>query len=189
MKKIYFITFLAMLAMVSQAQIAHSSLYGSTRKNQPTSSRLWLDLGAGSFTGDLEKTGVALDLGLRYTHMFHENVGWDVIKLSAQTDTKEFSDMLNVQLKTGIRTVTPVLFGNSSLYANFSAGYGYYTYIEKGGFVWEVGAGINITPNISLGVNYNSANFKVDDYFDIGDYSYYDKVKIGIVSLRVAYGF
>lgn len=190
MKKTIFIALLAMFTLASQAQIVSSRSSRITTQKAGHTPSIFVDFGAGAFTGDIEDAGVALDLGLRWNHMFTENIGWDILKVSAQTSTKEFTEALNVQGKTGIRAVTPVLFGNSTLYANFAGGYGYYTDIEEGGFVWEVGAGINITPRFAVGINYNSANYSFDwkDHYDYGGHEKVD-VKCGIVSLRLSYGF
>jgi len=183
MKKIILISFVTLFTLAAQAQIVSSRSSRITTEHRDYHPAIWVDLGPGLYTGDVKDTGVAIDLGFRWNHMFTENIGWDILKISAQTDTKNFKEALNIQGKTGIRGVTPILFGNSSLYANFAGGYGYYTDIEKGGFVWEVGAGINISSRFSVGINYNSANYT---------YEYYrsdETVKVGLISLRLSYGF
>ncbi len=187
MKKILLFVILAISVNVAQGQIVKSqmnqfeTLNGEYSEYHPP---VWLDFGIGTITGDPEDTGIGLDLGLRWTYMFTENIGWDIVKISAQTDTKSFVEALNVQGKTGIRGVSPVLFGNSSLYANFGCGYGYYTDIEEGGFVWEIGAGVNVTPRFSIGLNYNSADYSVELY-----HSDKQDVSAGLFSLRLSYGF
>lgn len=183
MRKFFVLALMALFTMASQAQIVSSRSSRITRERTVHKPVIWADLGVGTFTGDPEDTGVAIDLGFRWNHMFTENIGWDILKISAQTDTKDFTESLNVQGKTGIRGVTPVLFGNSTLYANFAGGYGYYTDIEEGGFVWEAGAGINITPCFSVGINYNSANYTYESS------RYKQDVKVGLLSLRLSYGF
>ena len=187
MKKYFVFAIVAMFALASQAQIVSSRSSRITHERGEHHPSIWVDLGLGTFTGDAEDTGLGLDLGFRWTNMFTENIGWDVVKISAQTDTKNFTEALNVQGKTGIRGVTPVLFGNSTLYANFGGGYGYYTDIEEGGFVWEVGAGINVTPRFSVGINYNSANYSYE--YGSGRYHQEQDVKVGLLSLRLSYGF
>lgn len=187
MKKLFIVAFMAMFTIASQAQIVSSRSSRITYEKGEYHPAIWVDFGLGTFTGDPEDTGLALDLGFRWNHMFTENIGWDILKVSAQTDTKHFSESLNVQGKTGIRGVTPVLFGNCSLYANFAGGYGYYTKVEEGGFVWEVGAGVNVTPRFSVGINYNSANYSVK--YGSGKYSGEQDVKVGLLSLRLSYGF
>ncbi len=184
MKKFFIFVFMTMFTLASQAQIVSSQSSRITREKGVYNPAIWVDFGLGTYTGDPEDTGLGLDLGFRWNHMFTENIGWDILKISAQTDTKSFGESLNVQAKTGIRGVSPVLFGNSSLYANFAGGYGYYTDIEEGGFVWEIGAGVNVTSRFSVGINYNSANYSIE----VPRYGDQD-VKVGLLSLRLSYGF
>lgn len=183
MKKIFVLAFMAMFSLAIQAQIVSSRSSRITTTYTERTPAIWLDFGPGFFTGDAEDTGLGIDLGFRWNHMFTENIGWDILKVSAQTDTKNFGDALNIQAKTGIRGVTPILFGNSSLYANLAGGYGYYTDIEKGGFVWEVGAGINLTRKFAIGINYNSTQYEYSSRYSDST------VKVGLLSLRLSYGF
>ncbi len=187
MKKIIILALVTMFTLASQAQIVSSRSSRITRTVTERKPAIWIDFGPGFFTGDAENTGLGLDLGIRWNHMFTENIGWDILKISAQTDTKNFGDALNVQAKTGIRGVTPVLFGNSSLYANFAGGYGHYPDAESGGFVWEVGAGVNITRHFSVGINYNSTKYTAK--YTVRGYSSSVDAKVGLLSLRLSYGF
>lgn len=182
MKKIFLSAILGLFAIAGQAQIVSSTSSRITVTHKERTPSLFLDLGAGGFTGDADGFGV--DLGLRWTHMFSPSIGWDVLKVSAQSTIDEPIDDLNIQAKTGIRGVSPVLFGASgTVYANFAGGYGYYTDIEEGGFAWEIGAGVNFNKHISLGIVYNSCNYSYDYYY--GD----EDVKVGLVSLRLGIGF
>lgn len=183
MKKLLLLAVMALFTSSTFAQLLTSSRVARGDRAH----NIWVDLGVGTVTGDAENTGVAVDLGFRWTKMFTENVGWDILKLSGQTDTKSFKEALNAQVKTGVRGVSPVLFGNSTIYANFAGGYGYYFDMEKGGFVWEIGAGVNITPRFAVGINYNNANYKFG-----GRKKYEDeetKVKYGLLTLRLSYAF
>ena len=91
---------------------------------------------------------------------------------------------MNIQAKTGVRGVTPVLFGNSgTLYANLALGYGYYTHVEEGGVAWEIGAGANFNKNISLGISYNRCDYTTDVYWSEED------VEIGLFTVRLSIGF
>ena len=147
-------------------------------------SKIWFDLGAGAYTGDVSNTGLGVEMGFRWTQMFGESFGWDILKLSAQTDTKNFTEALNLQLKTGARYVSPVLFGNQSLYANIAAGYGLFTdNTDAKGFAWEIGAGINITPRISAGIVYNSQNYSLDVYHGESQ-----SFNVGYIGLRLGLG-
>lgn len=177
MKKIILVAIMAIMTTSAFAQIVSSQSSRITRekKEARTTSSIFVDLGVGVFTGDTYDTGAGVDLGFRWNRMFTPNIGWDILKISAQTDTKHFTESLNVQAKSGIRGVSPVLFGNSSIYANAAAGYAYFTDPSDGGFVWEVGAGLNVTPRFAVGVAYNSIHINDAD--------------AGLVSLRLSYGF
>jgi len=190
MKRILISFAFAMIALVSNAQIVSSQSSRITRTHTERTPIIFLDLGAGGFTGDGDDFGI--DLGLRATKMFHPNVGWDILKVSAQTSVDDFIDALNIQAKTGVRGVSPVLFGSAgTIYANFALGYGYYTDIEEGGVAWELGCGVNFNKHISLGIAYNRCDYSYE-------YSYYSSrywhsedvdVKLGLFSVRLSIGF
>lgn len=150
----------AVITSTSFAQLVTSSRV-SVQRSESKPGLVWVDFGAGGFTGDVYDSGLGVDLGIRVTKMFTSSIGWDIFKISAQTDTKNFSESLELQAKTGIRYVSPVFFGNNgSVYGNVSLGYGYFTDMEKSAFVWEVGAGFNLTSRFSIGGVYNSSHVK-----------------------------
>lgn len=195
MKKILVLALTAMFAMASQAQIVSSRSTGITKVKTEKSHNFWIEGGVGTFSGDWNDTGAGIDLGFRWTKMFSENIGWDIIKAGAMTDTNNFGDALNVQFKTGLRLVSPVMFGESTLYGAVSAGYGLFTEEAESAFVWEVGAGINVTPRFSVGVAYNAQNLtrEVEYGYYNGYYYTHDKekfdIKGGYLSLKLAYAF
>lgn len=134
-----------------------------TTEVSSVSSGIWLDVGAGGYTCDYEKFliwdysgGVGVNVGVRYTKMFNNYLGWDVLKINAQTDLKKFSDMLDVQIMSGLRLVSPVLFGHQTAYFSAAIGGTYFTGQNKGNFAWEGGLGINVSPKFSIGAFYNS---------------------------------
>ncbi len=196
MKKILFLAFVAFMSLNSQAQIVSSRSSMTTRQvieeKGPKTNFFCIDFGAGTFSGDWKDAGVGIDLGFRWTKMFTENIGWDIIKAGAMTDTKNFGDALNVQFKTGVRGVSPVLFGESTGYVALSAGYGLYTDEAESAFVWEIGAGINFTSHFAVGVAYNAQNLSRE----IKYYNYYGSktkekfdIKGGYLSLKLSYAF
>jgi len=160
MKKIFFLFVLAFICSSSYAQLVTSSRVSVEKKP----SAIWLDLGVGGFSGDVSNTGLGVDLGLRWNKPFSDNISWDIIKVKAETDTKNFTDLLMAQATTGIRGTTPNLFGNSSIFGAASVGYGYLFDPEEGGVCWEISAGINITPRFLIGVAYNNQAVNIDDY-------------------------
>ncbi|MBR1469449.1 MAG: outer membrane beta-barrel protein [Prevotella sp.] len=182
MKKIFLIAFMAVFTSSAFAQLMTARMTTVKR----SASTVWIDLGPGLYTGDVDDAGAGIDLGIRFTKMFGGGIGWDIFKASAQTGTSKFTEILDVQAKTGVRYVSPVLFGNQSLYANLGAGAGYYTDMDKFGFVWEVGAGINITPRVSLGIAYNSHSFSQEIYD--GRRTEDKSFNVGLISLRLGIG-
>lgn len=197
MKKAFVILTLALGSLTMSAQGFGSSSYDEDFKKHEFT--IFLTPGI-NVKGD---TKFALELGLKYAFRFHPNMAWDAVKVSALAMPDHFSETLQIQALSGFRGITPVLFGNSTLYLNFGAGYGYYTDMSKGGFAWEIGAGINITPKISVGIVYNSTHQSGSTYEE--EYSYWDPyweeweydtetVKIkgsnsGFLGIRAAYTF
>lgn len=182
MKKFFVLTLLSLVCVVSNAQLVRGTSY----YKEKSPSKLWLDLGVGTTSGDWED-GAVLNLGLRYNKVFTENISWDIIKVNAQTNTEEFGDFLTLQALTGLRGTTPVLFGsNGSIYANAAVGYGYMLDPGEGGFTWEVGAGVNLTQKLSLGIVYGSQNvdFGYDDYDEESS-----SFNLGHISVRLSLGF
>lgn len=127
------------------------------------SSGIWLEVGAGGnifhqrefFGTDDNHSGVGINIGARYTKMFNNYIGWDVIKINAQTDLKNFKALLGLQAMTGLRLVSPVIFGHQTAYLSGAIGGSYYPDPDKGNFAWEGGLGINISPKTSIGAFYN----------------------------------
>ncbi len=180
MKKIIFAITMLLVASTASAQLIKSTsvaVQKSAKKNY-----FAIEFGSGFFTGDIEKGGAVLDLSLRDTYMFHPNIGWDILKFTAQTGTGGFADCLDLQIKTGVRGMTPVLFGQSTIYVNAGAGYNYWVGDagQAGGFTWEAGAGLNITPHFLVGINYSSVKVNVDTD---------EKYTVGAFTFRVGYSF
>ena len=157
MKKLLLIAVLFIMASTANAQLLTSTTLYETK--QPHRNHFALDLGFGGYTGDIEGGGLALELGFRDTYDINEYLSVDIIKIGAHSGTDDIGGLLNLQAKTGVRGFTPILFGQSRMYANFGLGYGYFTDAEKGGFAWEVGAGLDITRHIAVGFVYNTNKF------------------------------
>ena len=176
MKKFFLLAVFTLMCMGSYAQLVTSNRVTVEKKK---ASALWLDFGIGAFSGDVADTGLGVDLGLRWNKSFTENIGWDIIKVKAQSDTKNFSELMTVQAMTGVRGTTPVLFGNSTVFGAAGLGYGYMTDVEEGGFCWEVSAGVNLTPRFLVGVAYNSQGVSVEGF----------TFHVNYVSLRLGVNF
>ncbi|MBQ9229844.1 MAG: hypothetical protein IJ190_01555 [Prevotella sp.] len=168
---------LLVIMMTACSFTANAQLFGGQRMSENYKSKLWVDAGFGTCTGDIGEGG-GCEIALRYTHMFSENVGWDVLKIGASTATDYFTEMLDLQAKTGVRIISPVIFGRSTLFANGALGYGFYTDGEQSNFGWEAGAGLNISPRFAVGVVYSSNMYSVHGYHSNN----------GLISLRVSIG-
>ena len=177
MKKMILLAVMMVMTASAHAQLVTSTRvvkHGGENRNEFS-----INLTGGGFTGDTYDAGFGLELGLKYAYRFHPNFAWDVIKVAAITDTKHFKESMQIQGLTGIRGITPVVFGNSTIYVNAAGGYGYYTHIEEGGFAWEVGAGLNITPKFSVGIEYNSTHISYD----------HGSSNVGLIGARFGYTF
>lgn len=163
MKKLVLMAIVAMFTVSASAQL----LTSSRTARSGSAHNVWVDLGVGVFDG--EGSGLGLDLGVRWNKMFNEYVGWDIVKVAAQADTKYFKETIAVKALTGIRGESPVLFGNAKAYANFAGGYVYAIDPENGAFTWEVGAGLKLTPRFSAGIAYDaySSNGATTGYFNL----------------------
>ena len=158
MKKLFLLVAMTIVTMSASAQLITSTraIKGERAHN------FWVDLGGGGFNGDVNDSGFGVDLGIRVTKMWN-SVGWDIFRLSATTDTKDFGGAANVKLKTGIRYISPAVVGDMKLYANADMGYGFYPdNTDWHGSAWEAGVGIMLTNRISAGVVYDSQYYSVD---------------------------
>ena len=163
MKKMFMMALMAAMTLTASAQLITSNrtVRGDRAHN------VWIDLGAGIGTESGAK-GANFDLDIRFNKMFHENVGWDILKIGASTNTEDFGKSIWLKALTGIRGESPVLFGNAKAYANFAGGYGYHIDAEKGGFTWEVGAGLKLTPRFNIGIAYESITINSHSSGSIG---------------------
>jgi len=156
MKKLLLIAVLLMTAAVVNAQLLTSTTVYGTKQ---TRNHFAIDLSFGGYTGDLDGGGLALELGFRDTYDINEYFSVDILKISAHSGTDDFGGLLNLQAKTGVRGFTPILFGQSRMYGNVGLGYGYFTDAKKGGFAWEIGAGLDITRHVAVGFVYNTNKY------------------------------
>ena len=167
-------------APVSQTTVATASTqnnYSDSRTKSERIPKIWVDLGAGGFTGDAKGMGVGIDLGFRYTKMWG-NFGWDILKISAQRSTKYFTwEDIDIQVKTGARYVSNTIGSNIKIYANAAIGTWFDLKNNAPTFpVWEVGTGVMLTNHIAIGAVYNNHDFK-------------GGVNVGYLAGRLSFGF
>lgn len=162
MKKFLLLVMVAFISSTMSAQLVTSTTV--TKTKTPSKSGMFMEVGVGTFGGDWENDGVALDFGLGYRKGFSEYLAWDVLKVKAIAELSNFSESLTPQIMTGIRGTSPVLFANMTAFGSFSAGYGYNLDIEEGGFAYEIQAGINITSKIYAAFVYDNQKVSVADF-------------------------
>ena len=140
-----------------------TKVFAQTMERTSIDSGIWAEIGVnGIICNHLDyldnqpsSTGVGMNVGLRYTKMFNNYIGWDVLKINAQTDLSHFKELLDLQAMTGLRLVSPVIFGHQTAYLTAAIGGSYFTSQNKGNFAWEGGIGINISPKTTIGAFYN----------------------------------
>lgn len=186
MKKLVFICFF-LVAIVADAQIvgSTSSRITITRVKSNRIPILYVDVSPGYFfDGPEDGGGIGIDYGIRCTKMFGRNIGWDILRVSLQ---HAFEDSAVFQVKTGIRGVSPVLFGKyGAIYGNLLGGVSYCVeHDDESGFGvgLEGGVGVNFNRHIALGLVCTFGphlEYKHHDY-NPRDYNF--------VGLRLSYGF
>lgn len=165
MKKVVFLLVAAFISTTISAQLVTSTTVVKEKKAK-SDSGMFMELGLGTYGSDWDNDGVALDLGIGYRKSFSEYIAWDIFKVKAMSELSNFSESLAIQGLTAIRGTSPVLFGNVTSFGSFGLGYGYmpHEYIEAGGFVYEIQAGLNVTPSISISLAYTNQKIKEDDW-------------------------
>ncbi|GEM_PF-1930537 len=150
---------------------------GSERSRDRGSEAIqFMKVKAGGGSADLD--GIALDLGIGYRQTLNEYLAWNMLKFNVMASLSDFSETITPQLKTGLRGTTPE-FSNMSAYADANFGIGYQIDTEKAGFAYDLGIGLNITPQIAVGFNFNSQRVSIHGW------SY----KLNFYGAKVSYSF
>ncbi|MDE6453095.1 MAG: hypothetical protein K2L27_02705 [Muribaculaceae bacterium] len=119
----------------------------------------------GVMTGDCD-TGFGLDLTAGYRWHISSGFNWDILKVGMNTDVANFGEMLSLRFLSGFRYNSPALFADKGLYVDFGLGYQVFTdETDLSGFAYEVGAGVNLTRLISLGLVWEGNTSSVDTYY------------------------
>ncbi|MEZ3589791.1 MAG: outer membrane beta-barrel protein [Muribaculaceae bacterium] len=118
-------------------------------------SGIFAEAGLGVACGDID-TDLGFSVGVGYRYHFGNGFNWDVVKVSyyncfTTTACKEGSSM---RFLTGFRYNSEPILAGKPLYGTFSAGYQLNVYDTDAwkGFAYEIGAGVMVTPNVSLGL-------------------------------------
>lgn len=160
MKKFLLLVLVAFVSTTMSAQLVTSTTVTKTKSE--TKSGMFMEVGVGTFGGDYEGDGVALDLGFGYRKGYSEYLAWDILKVKAIAEVANLSETITPQLMTGIRGTSPVLFGNMTAFGSFSAGYGYNIDVEEGGFAYEIQAGLNITSKFYAAIVYDNQSISFE---------------------------
>ena len=158
MKKLLFLVMVAFFSSAMNAQLVTSTTITKTKTQKQTECDWFMEVGLGTLGADYECDGIALDLGIGYRKKINEYLAWDILKIKAVTETSKLEQAITPKIMTGIRGTSPVLFGNMSAYGSINAGYGHWFSIDKGGFVYEIQIGVNITPKLYAGLVYENQN-------------------------------
>lgn len=144
-------------------------------------SGLFLDGGIGVYCGDVNnELGIEANIGYRL-HLV-DGLCWDIAKGGVQLWCADgFSDSSTARFLTGFRYNTPRFVGDKSLYVSTAFGYQFmWGETDINGLAYEVGAGVNLSSKVALGINWNGSNSSFKDYFNF---------KWGLLSLRFNYLF
>ncbi|MDE6540699.1 MAG: hypothetical protein K2L74_01665 [Muribaculaceae bacterium] len=118
----------------------------------------------GVMTGD-RFNGFGFDITAGYRWHAGSGFNWDILKVGMNTETSYFGEMFSLRFLSGFRYNSPALFAGKGLYVDFGLGYQVSTYEgDLSGFAYEVGAGVNLTRLISLGLVWEGNNTSGDVY-------------------------
>ncbi len=141
----------------------------------------------GVMTGDVD-TDFGIDLTVGYRLNLVDGLSWDILKVGANTGVSNFSDLMTLRFLSGFRYNSPEIVADKSLYADFSLGYCLMTEdTDLHGFAYEVGAGVNLTSNLSLGIVWEGNNPRYS--YEDGRYEYTFKYSFGTIGLRLGLNF
>lgn len=186
MKKIILVAICAIMSLGASAQIIKSETSERTivKVETPKKVESWnhsgffFNTGIGVITGDCD-TDFGWEFGMGYRWHIASGISWEILRLGFNTGVSNFEELINIRLTTGIRYDSPRLdfMKGKSLYATFVCGGGVNPEYESTGFVYEVGAGVKLTRNCSVGLfwhgNPTLEEWEYDDYgYDYGDANY-----------------
>ena len=195
MKNLVLLIVAVIICFTVDAQLVSSRIF--TVEKKESNSGMILELGLGSLGGsvsddndnstDIKGDGVSVDFALGYRKVFTSYIAWDIFKLRAFAQISNLGETVTPQLLTAVRGTSPVLFANAKAYASAGLGYGYTIDAEAGGLCYELQAGIDITPNIYMGLVYSAQKFGKEEYYS-GDY-YNLNYNVTFTGLRVGFKF
>lgn len=177
---------IAVAAFSITASAQRAGEYNLTSSDsQWSKSGVFLNVGAGAAVGDvITDLGASIDLGYRYH--FGNGFCWDIFRVSyynfSITEDAEFGS--SMRFLTGFRYNSVPLLAGKPLYGTFQLGYQMNLYdTEVNGFAYEIGAGVLLTPTVSLGLVWEGNTADFDGYYDS------ETVHYGIIGLKLGINF
>lgn len=151
---------LAMLLGIASAQAQRASEASVWNEdNGINHSGLFVNPYLGAMTGDVDTMfGFGVELGYRYH--FGSGFNWDILTVGWNSGIKDGGDdverMSAVRIMTGARYNSAPVLAGKSLYGNFNLGYSVSTNESyMNGFTYSVGAGVNLSRLVSLGISWD----------------------------------
>ena len=191
MKKFIISSLLSLLVLPVMAQRASDADVSSWGDNDWSHSGFFGEVVLGGQVGDVDGDfGVGFNLGYRW-HIWN-GLCWDVLNAGLNAGVSHFTETLDARFLSGIRYNTPQFVAGKSLYINCAFGYHFLTdETDIDGFAYEIGAGVNLNPHLSLGITWEANNSSEEYSYQVGRYWYTDKVDYnwGIIGLKLAYQF
>lgn len=180
MKRLIAASLLSVSALMAGAHNA-----GSNCSDQAHSG-MFADISAGAETGDFgDDFALALKVGYRLN--LYEGLSWNIASMGAGMGVS-YPDDINMRFMSGFRYNLPFCFNNRSVYVNADFGYCFSTSDTAfGGFAYEVGAGVNFSRLISLGIVWEGSvwNYHEETYL----YELSAKCKFGTIGLKLGFNF
>lgn len=154
----------------------------NTASTYENHSGMFVEPAIGLMVGDCD-TDFGIGVGFGYRWHIANGFSWDVLKISGNTGVSHLSEMFDARFLTGIRYTTDAIIPGRSVYVNLAMGWNILPdQPEWTGFAYEIGAGLNLTNHVSLGLVWEGNCLK---YEDPG----YPSMHNGLLGVKLGYQF
>lgn len=192
MKKLFAFCLAMMLTSVMSVSAQRAGEYNLGDNSEGSRSGVFAEIGVGVTAGDIN-TDLGLSVGLGYRYHFGNGFCWDILKATYQapTVTTAFGEGSTMRFISAFRYNSAPILAGRPIYGTFGAGYQLNVYDTDywKGFAYEIGVGVNLSRNVSLGLAWegNVANY---EYYDSYYYDYYSgRANFGIFALKMGVQF
>jgi opacity protein-like surface antigen len=190
MKKLFAIIAVALCVVTASAQRASDmGIFSNNEYEDWNHSAVFVETAIGAIVGDVD-TDFGWNVGLGYRWHISYGFCWDVLKLGINTIPSNFSkETLDWRVLSGFRYNSPRFIAGKSLYANVAFGYHILDGGKDGkhGLAYEIGAGINLTRHLSLGISWDASSYNSTYTYKKNSYS--ENISWGIVGLKLGCQF